>query len=123
MSKINKDLETHAQRRQGLRQKASMVFVLMAAKGRGEQEKGRKLAETLSSAEVLKVNRVSVKLTPCFPLLQGKRAGLCNGVLTAPSVLSFISSMKDFKVAAALFTWLNILAPCCTLQHFKVSRT
>lgn len=109
MSKINKGLETHVQRRQGLRQRAWMVFVLMAAKGRGEQEKGQKWAETLSSGEVLKMNRVLVKLTPCFPPLQGRWGVLCNGVFTAHSVLSFISSMKDFR-AAGLFTCLNILA-------------
>lgn len=69
MSKINKGFQTHVQRSQGLRQRAWMVFGLMAAKGRGGQEKGHKWAETLSGVEVRKVNRVSVKLTPVFPPL------------------------------------------------------
>lgn len=39
----------------------------MAEEGRGGREKGHRWAEALSSVEVLKVNRVSVKLTPMFP--------------------------------------------------------
>lgn len=72
---------------------------MMAARGREEQEKGHKWEETLSSVEVLKVNRVSVKLTPMFPspLSSSQTAGLCNRVFTAPSVSSFLSSMKDFR--------------------------
>lgn len=42
----------------------------MAAEGRGEQEKGHRWAEALSSVKVLKVKRVSVKLTPTFPLFK-----------------------------------------------------
>lgn len=85
MSKINKGFQTHVQRSQGLRQRAWMVFGLMAAKGRGEQEKGHKWAETLSGVEVRKVNRVSVKLTPVFPPpLQVKREGYVTGCLRHP---------------------------------------
>lgn len=44
----------------------------MAAKGPGEQEKGHKWPEILSSVKVLKVNGVSVKLTPVPPPLDAE---------------------------------------------------
>lgn len=41
-----------------------MAVGSVAAKGPGEQEKGHKWPEILSSVKVLKVNGESVKLTP-----------------------------------------------------------
>lgn len=46
---------------------ARTAFGSGAAKGPGEQEKGHKWPEILSSVKVLKVNGVPVKLTPVPP--------------------------------------------------------
>lgn len=48
---------------------ARTAFGSGAAKGPGEQEKGHKWPEILSSVKVLKVNGVPVKLTPVPPPL------------------------------------------------------
>lgn len=115
MSKINKGFTIHVQRRQGLRQRARMMFVSMAAEGRGEQEKGHKWPETLSSVQVLKVNGVPVKLTPmCPPPLQVKQEGYVMGCLRQPSVLTFISLMEGFRaiLPTCCLLFLNIAAFC-----------
>lgn len=64
MSKINK---SSCQKKTGVKTKGVDDGDFMAAMGREEQEKGRRWAEALSSVKALKVNRVSVKLTPMFP--------------------------------------------------------
>ena len=67
----------------------------MAAEGRGEREKGHRWAEALSSVEVLKVNQVSVRVTPMFPSFKSKakhyvtRRGGGGGVFMVPAALSF----------------------------------
>ena len=67
MGMMNTSLQTNARSRQGSRQRLRVVVDPMAEEGRGEREKGHRWAEALSGVEVLKVNQVSVELTPMFP--------------------------------------------------------
>lgn len=86
----------------------------MAAEGRGEQEKGHRWAEALSSVKVLKVNRVSVKLTP--DVSPSSNQCYVTGCLWPPQLChSSLRAVIPTCWWTQLFTCLNILAAYCTL--------
>lgn len=86
------------------------MFVSTAVAGHGEQEKGQKWPETLSSVEVLKVNGVPVKLTPMSPPpLQVKREGYVMGCVD----IHLIDGGFQRCCPYLLFTFLN--ATSCIL--------